>query len=91
MQSSSNSKEYSDSLGKMQSYLRSNSSKDHFTQNQDFYDSLKNDFVKSQNASKSYQEAQQVLEQLRLFVNMRDTEQAEVCRKMEPDDLNSAE
>ncbi|MBY0581054.1 MAG: hypothetical protein K2P53_05185 [Rickettsiales bacterium] len=59
MQSSSNSKEYSESLGKMQSYLKSDSTKEHSSQNQDFYDSLKNDFVKSQNASKSYQEAQQ--------------------------------
>jgi hypothetical protein len=59
MQSSSNSKEYSESLGAMQSYLKSDSTKEHSSQNQDFYDSLKNDFVKSQNASKSYQEAQQ--------------------------------
>ena len=59
MLSSSNSKEYSDSLGAMQSYLKSNSTKDHSSQNQDFHDSLKNDFVKSQNASKSYQEAEQ--------------------------------
>ena len=59
MISSGNSKEYAGTLGKMQSYMKSQASKDHQGQNQEFYDSLKNDYVESQNASTSYQQAKQ--------------------------------